>query len=163
MSTRLILEAVTDRLRQVVPDVAAELYPERPDGYTLRHPKGALLVDFRSARYDEPRTMGMMAQERRIEIGITAIARSLHDSLGAVPLLDAARQALLGWRLQHEAIAADPFSLVSERYVGQAAGLWIYELVVATWHMVLEARDVTTGRGINRVTADYGYEEVDIS
>jgi hypothetical protein len=154
------MAAVVDRLRQVVTDVAAELYPERPELYTLRHPKGALLVDFRAGRYDDPRTMGLMAQERRLEIGVTAVARGLHDSTGAVPLLDAARLALLGWRPADGEALADPFSMVAERYVGQSAGLWFYELVVATRHMVLEARDSGDGQGITRIKVDYGFEEV---
>ena len=154
-TTKAILLAAADRLKSQVPGVAVELYPENPAAWRMNHPRAALLVDYRGSRYGEVVDTGIVAQGRELSIGISVVARTLHDAYGALAITDAVRLALLGQRLP------DCFKtrLASERFVSQEAGNWIYELVFAVESFVVEVAEGDVGPALTRVMADYGFEE----
>ena len=154
-TTKAILQAVADRLKAGVPGVAVELYPENPGAWRMNHPRAALLVDYRGSRYGEPVDTSIVAQGRDLSIGVSVVARTLHDAYGALAITDAVRLALLGQRLP------DCFKtrLASERFVSADAGNWIYELVFAVESLVVEDAEGDAGPALTRVMADYGFEE----
>lgn len=154
-TTKAILLAAADRLKGQVPGVAVELYPENPGAWRMNHPRAALLVDYRGSKYGEAVDTGIVAQGRELSIGISVVARTLHDAYGALAITDAVRLALLGQRLPDCRKAR----LASERFVSQEAGNWIYELVFTAESLVVEDADGDTGPVLTRITADYGFEQ----
>jgi hypothetical protein len=154
-TTKAILQAVADRLKAEVPGVAVELYPENPSAWRLNHPRAALLVDYRGSDYGHVVDTGIVAQGREIRLGLSVVARTLHDAYGALVLTDAVRLALLGQRLPD----CRALRLVSERFVSQEAGLWIYELVFAAESLVVEDAEGDVGPALTRVMVDYGFDE----
>lgn len=156
--TRALLTAVADRLKSAVPGVEVAMTPERPQGWRLNHPKGALLVDYRGSRYGEANRMGQIVQPRTVQIGISVVSRSLHDAYGAVALVDAVRAALLGFAPPH----AKALTAVSDRFVGEEGGIWLYEIVFAAETLAVEDKDGDALPILTRATADYGFETEDI-
>lgn len=152
-TTKAILLAVADRLKSQVPGVAVELYPDNPSAWRLNHPRAALLVDYRGSQYGEVVDTGIVAQGRDVSLGVSVVARTLHDAYGALLLTDAVRMALLGqrWPDCHKA------RLASERSVSHEAGIWIYELVFAAESLVVEDADVDAGPLFKRLAVDYGF------
>lgn len=154
-TTKAILLAAADRLKSQVPGVAVELYPESPAAWRMNHPRAALLVDYRGSRYGEVVDTGIVAQGRELSIGISVVARTLHDAYGALAITDAVRLALLGQRLPD----CRKLRLSSERFVSQEAGNWIYELVFSAESLAVEDAEGDSGPALTRVVADYGFEE----
>ena len=154
-TTKAILQAMAERLKAEVPGVAVELYPENPGAWRLNHPKAALLVDYRGAKYGESVDTGIVAQARELSVGISVVARTLHDAYGALAITDAVRLALLGYRLPDCRKAR----LESERFVAQEAGNWIYELVFSAESLAVEDAEGDTGPAPARIVADYAFEE----
>lgn len=154
-TTRAILQAVAERMKAQVPGVGVELYPENPAAWRLNHPRAALLVDYRGSKYGEPADTGIVAQGRELSIGISVVARTLHDAYGALAITDAVRLALLGFRLPD----CQKARLESERFVAQEAGNWIYELVFSAASLAVEDADGDAGPVLTRIVADYGFEE----
>ena len=154
-TTKAILQAVADRLKAEAPGVAVELYPENPGAWRMNHPRAALLVDYRGSRYGEPVDTHIVAQGRDLSIGVSVVARTLHDAYGALAITDAVRLALLGQRLP------DCFKtrLASERFVSQEAGNWVYELVFAVESLVVEDAEGDFGPALAREIAEYGFEQ----
>ena len=97
-------------------------------------------------------------QERTLRVHVYVVARALHDAYGAVPLVDAAADALLGLR----ATNTGRLRLVSDRFVSEEAGIWTYELVFEAETLAIEDRNLTAVARLTRVTADYGFEQEDI-
>ena len=154
-TTKAILQAAAERLKVQVPGVGVELYPENPGAWRLNHPKAALLVDYRGSRYGEVVDTGIVAQGRELSIGISVVARTLHDAYGALAITDAVRLALLGQRLPD----CRKLRLSSERFVSQEAGNWIYELVFEAESLVVEDAETDAGPLLKRPVVDYGFEE----
>ena len=154
-ATKAILQAAADRLKSQVPGVAVELYPENPAAWRMNHPRAALLVDYRGSRYGEVVDTGIVAQGRELSIGISVVARTLHDAYGALAITDAVRLALLGQRLPD----CRKLRLSSERFVSQEAGNWIYELVFSAESLAVEDAEGDTGPAPTRIVADYAFEE----
>ena len=140
-TTKAILLAAADRLKSQVPGVAVELYPENPAAWRMNHPRAALLVDYRGSRYGEVVDTGIVAQGRELSIGISVVARTLHDAYGALAITDAVRLALLGQRLPD----CRKLRLSSERFVSQEAGNWIYELVFSAESLAVEDAEGDSG------------------
>ncbi len=154
-TTKAILEAVASRLKGQMPGVAVELYPENPAAWRLNHPRAALLVDYRGSKYGDVVDTAFVAQGRELAIGVSVVARTLHDAYGALLLTDAARIALLGQRWPDCRKAR----LSSERFVSQEAGIWIYELVFEAESLVVEDAEADAGPLLKRLSVDYGFEE----
>lgn len=154
-STKAMLQAAADRLKAQVPGVGVELYPENPSAWRLNHPRAALLVDYRGSDYGELADTGIVVQGREIRLGVSVVARTLHDAYGALMLTDAARVALLGQVLPD----CRKLRLVSERFVSQEAGIWIYELVFAAESLVVEDAETDAGPLLKRLVVDYGFDE----
>lgn len=123
-----IKAAMLARLRDRLPDLEVDVFPDDPSKYRLRHRKGAALVAFEGSRYGRSEDLGDLVQDREIRWQISVIARSLRDDGDAVRLVERVGRALQGWRAPH----CRPTQLLSEQFVGQAEGEWTYAVRVAT-------------------------------
>lgn len=134
INTKELLIAIQNRLKAELPDVAVELYPEKPTGWRLNHPKGALLVDFRGAAFGNAKDSGLALTERTLSFGVSVVARTLYAAFGGLELLDKTRQALNGFVLPH----CKKILPKSEKFVGSESGLWVFEFVFSTQTVELE-------------------------
>ena len=152
MATTLqIIDAVVERLKVKIPQLAVEYFPDRPAEYRLNHPKGALLVSYLGSQFDTTVDVTDIAQPRTVKLSVTVILRQLNGKGGAVDVVDAVRQALVGFRPPD----CRKVWAVSEKFLGETAGLWQYAVDLATEAMLVEDADVNTETPLTLVT----YEE----
>lgn len=119
--------AIVGRLAGRLTGVKVEAFPDKPDTYTMHHPKGVVLVAFGRATYSAPKTIDLVVQERRIEWDITLLMRNLRDHAGAYAVLDAVRLVLTGWRTN----GCGKLMPVREQFLDQKQGVWTYMLTMA--------------------------------
>lgn len=137
--TLQIIDAVKARLTTLMPGLAVEYFPERPDEYRLNHPKGALLVSYLGSQFGEADDVGAVIQERTVKLTVTVVLRQLNGKNGAVDLLDTVRLALVGFKPPH----CSKTRALSEKFLGESAGIWQYALDVAT--ETVQVEDVQVG------------------
>lgn len=138
--TLQIIDAVKARLTTLMPGLAVEYFPERPDEYRLNHPRGALLVSYLGGQFGEPDDAGVVIQERTIKLTVTVVLRQLNGRNGAIDLLDTLRLALVGFKPPH---CSKKLRALSEKFLSENAGLWQYALDVAT--ETVQVEDVQAG------------------
>lgn len=118
-----LLEEVVATLRAALPDVAVELFPERPDSYRLSHPVGAVLVAYRGATFGKPAPEYGYAQERLPAWRTVVLFRQQYGRSGALAYLDQVRARLLSYRPSG---ARYPCRATAEQFLGEETGIWRY-------------------------------------
>lgn len=152
MATTLqMLDALCVRLREKLPALAVELFPDNPAEYRLNHVHGALLVSYAGSKFGRPIDLTYTMQERDITVSITVVLRQLNGRGGAVDVVDLVRQAVVGFRMPD----CKKTRALSEKFLGEAAGLWQYAVDVAAEAMSVEDADSEGGPLLTHVT----YEE----
>ncbi|HAU8965466.1 TPA: hypothetical protein JEW93_003648, partial [Escherichia coli] len=58
MNVLPVLDAVLARLREKLPQLQVEYFPEKPSEYRLNHSVGALLLSYAGSRFDRPDDTG---------------------------------------------------------------------------------------------------------
>ncbi len=141
MATTLeIIDAVVGCLRTRLPALAVEYFPERPADYRLNHPKGALLVSYLGSQFGDTVDTHYIAQPRTVKLSVTVVLRQLNGRGGAVDVLDLVRRALVGFRPPD----CRKLTAVSEKFLGENAGLWQYAVDFAGEAMLVEDADIGT-------------------
>ncbi|RAS18935.1 Gp37 protein [Microvirgula sp. AG722] len=149
MATTLeIIDAVVGCLRTRLPALAVEYFPERPVDYRLNHPKGALLVSYLGSQFGDTVDTQYIAQPRTVKLSVTVVLRQLNGRGGAVDVLDLVRRALVGFRPPD----CRKLKAVSEKFLGESAGIWQYAVDVASQAMLVEDADVDTETPLTQVT-----------
>lgn len=123
-----ILGDVRTKLRQDLPDIEVDLFPDNPSSYRFIHPKGAVLIGYTGSDYDSTEDTQAIVQTRKLTFSLTVIGRGVHHDAGAVALLDRVRLAITGFHPKH----CNKIHLVNEKYLHQDAGAWQYELKIKT-------------------------------
>lgn len=142
MATTLeIIDAVAGCLRTRLPALAVEYFPERPADYRLNHPRGALLVSYLGSQFGDTVDTQYIAQPRTVKLSVTVVLRQLNGRGGAVDVLDLVRRALVGFRPPD----CRKLKAVSEKFLGESAGLWQYAVDFASEAMLVEDADGDTG------------------
>ncbi len=147
----MILEietAIVGRLAAAMPGIRVEAFPEKPEEYTLKHARGAVLVGYGRSAYGKPEALGAIVQERRLEFDITILARDLREHGGAYGYLDAARVALTGFR----PAGARKLHPVRDRFLGVRGGVWRYAITMATAAPAMEADEAGQPVLLRRLT-----------
>jgi hypothetical protein len=136
---------------QVHPCVDVQPWPDDPVRYKMTHPRGAVLVMYHGAKFDETATARQLIDfDARLEIGllsktlrapVVAVGASEPDT-GVYTLLDACRAAFVGWRPDG---AANTARLVAESYEGYREGVWSYSLSIAIPMLTVVDRDPPPG------------------
>lgn len=76
MNVLPVLDAVLTRLREKLPQLQVEYFPEKPAEYRLNHPVGALLVSYAGSRFDKPNDIGAVLQTQTIQLCVTVVSAS---------------------------------------------------------------------------------------
>ncbi|ELC8786578.1 hypothetical protein RJV04_000840 [Salmonella enterica] len=135
MNTLKILNATVARLREMLPALACELFPDDPVSYRLNHDTGALLVSYSNADFGSNSAIDCVMQEQPVRVVITLVFRELNTATGAIQALDETRRALAGFR---PAGCHTPYVLVSEKCLGFTSGVWQFALVVQARTMFVQ-------------------------
>lgn len=122
--------ALREHLQASITEVAVEAYPANPDLYRLTHPVGALLVAYAGSEYTEP-VNGI--QEQSMRWVVTLLMQGLYSHAGNYSPLQAARDQLAGFK---PVGCRSGLYLVSDHLVGQADGVWQWDLVfkASAWY-----------------------------
>lgn len=126
MKTQPVLDSVLMHLIARVDWVSVELFPEDYQHYRLNHPSGAVLISYQGSGYGDAQDVFWVNQPRAIKLALTCITRSQWGDQGALALLDAVREALVGF----EALNCKKASVESEQFLNQIEGLWQYQIMV---------------------------------
>ncbi len=152
MATTLeMIDATVARLRATLPGLAVEYFPEQPTAYRLNHPRGALLVTYAGSDFGDTADLTHVMQPRLVKLSVTVILRQLNGRGGAVDVLDLVRQAMVGFRPPD----CRKVRALSEKFLGETAGLWQYAVDFAADAMQVEDADPDSGPLLTNVT----YEE----
>lgn len=147
--TLTIIDAVVARLQAAFQDMAVEYFPDKPSEYRLNHPKGALLVSYLGAKYQEPIDTSAVVQPATLKLNVTVVLRQLNGKDGAVAMLTRLRSALIGYKPPN---CRRKVWAVGEQFLGETAGIWQYALDVSTEAIVVEDEDIDTGSPLNHIT-----------
>lgn len=169
MNTLPIIDAVVLRLRQKLPALQVEYFPESPADYCLTHPFGAVLVNYVSSTFGSVEDLGTVAQSQAHPLGslllshanpkfavmadigailqpqtitmsATIVLQQLNGPFGAVDVLDAVRQALGGYVPPN---CYRRIWLVRDQFLGESQGLWQYAIDFSTESLFIEDCDST--------------------
>ena len=136
--TLTTLDGIKDFLALRFPDLVVEFFPENPATYGLRHAKGALLVGYRDSTFSPPRDVGVTNQDRHLTFHVVVMIRQLNGGDGAIAVLDRLRLALQGFVAPE---CRRGLTMKSERFHGQAGGVWQYLVEVGAFGYAID--DVT--------------------
>ncbi|WP_227503138.1 Gp37 family protein [Moraxella bovoculi] len=126
--TLAILASVREKLRQDLPSIEVDLFPDNPASYRFIHPVGAVLIGHQGSDYEMTDDTHAIVQTRKLTFSLTVFGRGVRHDKGAIALLDKVRAVITGFRPKH----CNKIHLVSERYLHQDGGAWQYELKVRT-------------------------------
>lgn len=123
-SVQDIETALIAKLREALPELSIEAFPERPEDYELLHPLGAVLVQYDGSTYGDNRlSNGGVAQVRTLRFSVVYLVRNLRDSSGCYDVLARGAEALSGLAVPGT-IGAGTIS--SERFNAETDGVWMY-------------------------------------
>lgn len=149
MQINAIEQDIIDRLKanlflapeggEALPALEVAPFPDRPDGYQLTHPLGAVLVSYWGARYGKPRSVGPIVQTRSPEFRVWVMTKDLRTHAGAYRYLDAVRIIMTG----HRPPDGGPLYPVRDGYERRRGNTW--------WHSISFACD---GVNIEEIEAE---------
>lgn len=82
MNVLPVIDAVVARLKEKLPGLSVEYFPEKPAEYRLNHPVGALLVSYAGSRFDKPDDIGAVIQPQTLQLCVTVVFRQLNGKRG---------------------------------------------------------------------------------
>jgi hypothetical protein len=89
---------ILTRIKQEIPELHVEGFPDKPAEFRLVHPKGAILVHYQGGSYSVSKSLGYICQDKKLEFSVTVITRNLRDWQGAYFYIDKVREILTGYR-----------------------------------------------------------------
>ena len=142
MNVLPVIDAVVARLKEKLPGLSVEYFPEKPAEYRLNHPVGALLGSYAGSRFDKPDDIGAVIQPQTLQLCVTVVFRQLNGKRGAIDVLDILRRILGGYTPPH---CRRRIWLTREVFIGEVNGLWQYALDFTTESVFVEDSDLPSG------------------
>ncbi|EIS6522254.1 Gp37 family protein [Escherichia coli] len=142
MNVLPVIDAVVARLKEKLPGLSVEYFPEKPAEYRLNHPVGALLVSYAGSHFDKPDDIGAVIQPQTLQLCVTVVFRQLNGKRGGIDVLDMLRRILGGYTPPH---CRRRIWLTREVFIGEVNGLWQYALDFATESVFVEDSDLPSG------------------
>ena len=127
ISTGEIEKKIVEKLEQDIQDSEVLPFPDDPRTYLTRHPVGSVLVQYASSSFIEPKALNSITQTRNLRFSVFVQRRDLRDHSGIYPALDGVRDSLTGFFIP----GTSKMYQVSERFLAEQDGIWIYEMVFA--------------------------------
>lgn len=130
-------EQIISRLKQEIPDLLIEGFPEKPEQFQLIHPKGAILVHYQGADYSNTKATDAIVQDKKLEFALTVVTRHLRSNEGAYAYLDDIRRILTGYKID----GCSKMYPVKENFLSENAGIWQYSINFVLTTPVIEVRE----------------------
>jgi len=124
MSIKTIENSIITQLQNNVSDLKIEGFPDKPADYQLLHSKGAVLVHFQGATYNEPEETVFTQQDVTLEFGITLLIKGLRDKNGAYTYIDTIISTLTGY----SPTGCNKMYPVKVDFLAEKEGIWQYTL-----------------------------------
>lgn len=126
--------AIVARLKERLPDVKVEPFPENYQEYQLLAAKNAVLVHYLGSTAEPSMSTNRISQELTVHWGITILSRGLrlkegvNGDKGAYQILDDVRSALIGLRIT----GCQKMYMESELFTDKTpSGIWGYQFTAA--------------------------------
>lgn len=129
---------IIDRLKANIQELHIEGFPEKPAEFKLIHPKGAILIHYQGSSYSEPKSLGCVYQQRKLEFSITVVMRNLRTHEGAYDYTDKVREILTGFKPEN----CEKMYPVKEDFMSEDNGIWQYGINFATTATAIEVDDI---------------------
>lgn len=127
MTTEEIESGIVERLSRDIENSEVLASPDDARNYFTKHPVGSVIVQYASSGFAEPRALNSISQTRNMRFSVFVMRRNLRDHSGVYGALDAVRDSLTGFSLT----GTSKMYQVSERFISEQSGIWIYEMVFA--------------------------------
>lgn len=151
---------IVERLKAKAGNVQIEAFPDNPKAFRLTHQVGALLVAYQGSKYSAPMDAGEAVQERTMTFDIIVVSRSLTAHEGALDLLEAARLAVVGHRIQG---FKSPIRIQRERFIGREEMLWNYAISLEMDTFSIPVDEEVAGPLLAHLTMESDYTTSEIT
>ena len=121
---KTIENQIIERIKQDIPELHVEGFPEKPAEFRLTHPKGAILVHYQGANYSESKSIGYIVQDKKLEFSVTVVTRNLRNHEGSYYYLDKILQILTGYKPDN----CSKMQPSKEAFLSEDAGIWQYSI-----------------------------------
>lgn len=115
---------IIEKIKENIPELHVEGFPDKPSEFRLTHPKGAILVHYQGGNYSEPKSLGYIVQDKKLEFSVTVVTRNLRTHEGAYSYLDRVREILTGYRPKN----CSKMQPSKENFLIETAGIWQYSI-----------------------------------
>ena len=142
MDISIVETAIISRLKSKITDVLIQGFPEKPSEFRLLHPIGALLVHYQGASYSEPKSIGCIVQDSKLEFSITVVMKNLRPIekgayTGAYAYIDKVKQVLTGYKID----GCTKMYPLKEEFLGEDNGIWQYGINFALTSQNIEVAE----------------------
>ena len=114
--------AIVTQLKEFLPDLLVEAYPDHPSSFKMIHPKGAVLVHYSGSKFMPSLFEEVIVQERKVSYDLILLNRSLRGNGGIYDTMDKVREALTGFQTED----TTKFYPLEEEFILEENGLWQY-------------------------------------
>lgn len=125
MNIETIENKIIEKLKSKLTDLLIDAFPEKPQDFVFTHPKGAILVHYQGANYNNSESVGAIFQNKKMEFAITLVTRSLRTkNSGAYELLDEVKSILTGFQID----GCSKMYPTKEGFLSENNGVWQYSI-----------------------------------
>ena len=125
MNTEQLENSIVEKLKRDIENAEVRAFPGNSRNFSTSHQVGAVLVQYVSSSFTEPRVLNSITQTRNLSFSVFVLRRDLRDHAGAYGALDAVRRSLTGFSPP----GASKIYPVSEKFLSEQSGIWVYEMV----------------------------------
>jgi hypothetical protein len=139
MDIKELETAIVTKIKEALPDLLVEAYPDHPSSFKMIHPKGAILVHYSGSRFLPSLFEEVIVQERKVSYDLILLNRSLRSNGGIYDTMDKVREALTGFQVAVPLTSegedplrtnvlplATKFYPLEEEFILEENGLWQY-------------------------------------
>ncbi len=119
-----IEDQIIQKIRENIPELHVEGFPEKPSEFRLTHPKGAILVHYQGGNYSQSKSIGYIVQDKKMEFSVTVVTKNLRSHEGAYFYLDRVRELLTGYKPDN----CSKMQPSKENFLIETAGIWQYSI-----------------------------------
>lgn len=138
MNIETIETQIVEKLKSKLSDLLVDSFPEKPQEFVFTHPKGAILVHYQGANYNNSESVGVIFQNKKMEFAITIVTRNLRTkNSGAYSLLEQVKSILTGFQID----GCSKMSPTKEGFLSENNGIWQYSINFEFTTPSIEAED----------------------
>ena len=115
---------IIQKIRENIPELHVEGFPDKPSEFRLTHPNGAILVHYQGGNYSEPKSLGYIIQDKKLEFSVSVVTRNLRSHEGAYFYIDKIREILTGYRPDN----CSKMQPNKEAFLSEDTGIWQYTI-----------------------------------